>query len=71
MKIPDELRVLYPQLSDEQLMAAKENFDRYILLAWGIMKDQLGGDDSIDGGDDEPYDSDKGRFPTNINSVET
>ena len=39
MTIPDELRALYPSLTDEQLLEAKENLDRYILLAWEIMEE--------------------------------
>jgi hypothetical protein len=38
--IPDELRSLYPNLSDDELTAAKENLDRYLLLAWEILEDR-------------------------------
>jgi hypothetical protein len=52
MIVPDELRALYPGLSEEDLIEAKENLDRYILLAWEIMEDQSEGTPSIDGHDD-------------------
>jgi hypothetical protein len=35
--ISDELRSLYPDLSDDELSAAKENLDQYLLLAWEII----------------------------------
>lgn len=47
MTTPDELRALYPNLTDEQLLEAKENLDRYILLAWEIME-ELEGEPSVD-----------------------
>ena len=34
-----ELKILYPNLSAEELVIAKENLDRYILLAWEIFED--------------------------------
>jgi hypothetical protein len=37
--IPKKLRKLYPSLSDEELLIAKENFDAFLLLAWEIMED--------------------------------
>ena len=35
----EKLRVLYPTLSDEELAMARENLDRYLLLAWEIYED--------------------------------
>lgn len=42
--VPDEqllaqLKTLYPNLSDEDLILAKEALDRYLLLAWEIYED--------------------------------
>jgi len=66
MEIPPELRSLYPNLSDEELIIAKENFDRYLLLAWQIMEDHMvdapAPDQSIDAASVRPYDLHKGRF---------
>ncbi len=50
MQIPEDLRALYPDLTDDELMEAKENLDRYILLAWEIMEDrERSVHESIDG----------------------
>lgn len=35
----ENLRVLYPTLSDEELAVARENLDRYLLLAWEVYED--------------------------------
>jgi hypothetical protein len=40
--IPNELKALYPKLSDEDLAAVMENLDQYLLLAWEIMEDAEG-----------------------------
>jgi hypothetical protein len=32
----DELKKLYPSLTDEELVIAQENLDRYLKLAWEI-----------------------------------
>lgn len=34
-----QLKALYPALSPGELLIAKENLDRYLLLAWEIYKD--------------------------------
>jgi hypothetical protein len=34
-----QLKKLYPKLSDEELVIAKENLDRYLLVAWEIYED--------------------------------
>jgi hypothetical protein len=36
----DALRKLYPKLSIEELERAKDNLDRYLLLAWEISEDK-------------------------------
>jgi hypothetical protein len=33
------LQLLYPDLSSEELVLAKENLDRYLSLAWEIFED--------------------------------
>ena len=33
------LKVLYPNLSPQELVLAKENLDRYLSLAWEIFED--------------------------------
>jgi hypothetical protein len=35
------LKALYPNLSPEELVLAKENLDRYLSLAWEIYEDSL------------------------------
>ena len=35
----EELHVLFPALNPEELAAAKENLDKYLLLACEIMED--------------------------------
>jgi hypothetical protein len=35
-----ELRVLYPSLSPDELVVAKENLERYLLLAWEIWEER-------------------------------
>jgi len=35
----DTLKALYPNLSLEELVVAKENLDRYLSLAWEIFED--------------------------------
>ena len=35
----DELKNLYPTLTDEELRIALENLDRYLELAWEIVED--------------------------------
>ena len=35
----EELRVLYPHISPEDLAVVKENLDRYLLLAWEIVEE--------------------------------
>ena len=35
----DELKNLYPTLTDEELRIALENLDRYLELAWEIIED--------------------------------
>jgi len=37
----DTLKALYPNLSPEELVLAKENLDRYLSLAWEIYEDSL------------------------------
>ena len=32
----EDLRELYPSLTDEELIIAQENLDRYLKLAWEI-----------------------------------
>lgn len=32
----EQLKALYPNLSPEELTAAKENLDQYLLLAWEL-----------------------------------
>lgn len=34
-----EIRALYPNLSPDDLAAAKENLDRYLILAWEIWEE--------------------------------
>jgi hypothetical protein len=34
-----QLKKLYPKLLDEELVIAKENLDRYLLVAWEIYED--------------------------------
>ena len=36
----DALAKLYPQLTPEELVEAKENLDRYLLLVWEIWEDE-------------------------------
>jgi hypothetical protein len=36
----EELKALYPNLSDDELAVAKETLDRYLLLVWEIMEDE-------------------------------
>ncbi len=36
----EELKALFPNLSDSELTVAAENLDRYLLLAWEIVEDQ-------------------------------
>jgi hypothetical protein len=36
----DALKKLYPSLSTEELERAKDNLDRYLLLAWEISEDK-------------------------------
>lgn len=31
-----EIKVLFPTLTDEELVIAQENIDRYLLIAWKI-----------------------------------
>jgi hypothetical protein len=33
------LKAIYPDLSEEDLALAKENLDRYLVLAWEISED--------------------------------
>jgi hypothetical protein len=40
MKDLAEIRALYPDLSPEDLAAAKENLDRYLMLAWEIWEER-------------------------------
>ena len=35
----DPLKALYPNLSPEELVLARENLDRYLSLAWEIYED--------------------------------
>jgi hypothetical protein len=35
----DTLKALYPNLSPEELVLAKENLDRYLSLAWEIFEE--------------------------------
>jgi len=35
-----EIRALYPDLSPDDLAAAKENLDRYLMLAWEIWEER-------------------------------
>ena len=35
----DALKALYPKLSPEELVMAKENLDQYLSLAWEIFED--------------------------------
>lgn len=35
----EQLKNLYPALSPEELLLAKENLDRYLLLSWEIYED--------------------------------
>ena len=35
----EQLRALYPDLSDEELETAEENLNRYLELAWDIWED--------------------------------
>jgi hypothetical protein len=35
----EKLRELYPDLTEEELEIAKENLDRYLLLAWDIVQE--------------------------------
>jgi hypothetical protein len=37
----DALAKLYPNLSPDELVEAKENLDRYLLLAWEIWETKL------------------------------
>jgi hypothetical protein len=37
--IPDELRALYPGLSEEELSVIMENLNQYLLVAWEIIED--------------------------------
>jgi hypothetical protein len=36
-----ELKSLYPHLSEADLAVARENLDRYLILAWEIFEDSL------------------------------
>ena len=42
----DDLRSLYPNLSEEELAAAKENLEQYLLLAWEIIAEDYQGPDN-------------------------
>jgi hypothetical protein len=37
----DALAKLYPHLSPDELVEAKENLDRYLLLAWEIWETEM------------------------------
>jgi hypothetical protein len=37
----DTLKTLYPNMSPEELVLAKENLDRYLSLAWEIYEGSL------------------------------
>ena len=52
MMVPDELRQLYPDLSDSDLAVAMENLDRYLLLAWEIFEEPSTAE-KIDSGEDD------------------
>jgi len=39
MTLLEELQKLYPSLSQHELQIAKENLDRYLLLAWEIIEE--------------------------------
>ena len=45
--IPDKLRSLYPTLTEEELLVAKENLDQYLLLAWEIFQEREGNDSTL------------------------
>ena len=57
---PEELKALYPALSDEQIREAAENLDAYLLLAWEILDDLRGRETPIDERKETAYDPDKG-----------
>ncbi len=68
MKIPEDLRALFPHLSEDELREAKENLDRYILLAWEILRGDIEKSPAVNEFDKIAYDSGKGRLPKEINS---
>lgn len=39
----DALKALYPNLSPDELILAKENLDQYLSLAWEIYEDSRAG----------------------------
>jgi hypothetical protein len=45
--IPDELRALYPTLTEDELATVKENLDQYLLLAWDIVMNDYQGDNLL------------------------
>jgi hypothetical protein len=40
----NELKSLYPDLTPEELIVARENLDRYLALAWEIFEEAHAGD---------------------------
>jgi len=43
----DELKALFPSLSDVEAALAKENLGRYLLIAWEIREDRCADTDSV------------------------
>lgn len=55
-----ELKALFPDLSDEQLAAARENIDRYLDAIWFIWQEKrMREKRSFDGGAPHSYDEGK------------
>jgi len=60
-----KLKTLYPDLSAEDLLLAKDALDRYLLLAWEIYEDLRGSEDQsiFDSSPPRSNIRTKGRFP--------
>jgi hypothetical protein len=56
-----KLKTLYPNLSDESLVEAAENLDRYLLVAWEIMEQKQSTDSELEAGSDQAYHPNQGR----------
>ncbi len=62
----EDIRGMYPRLTDEERIIAAENLDRYLEFAWEIWEEnQLARRMSFDGNDRELYDQGKVDSPIN------